>query len=135
MTAPVNIKCPVCASTPGNYCTSATVDPKIRQRLTFHHAERIDAAFGPRRASAPADHDPVNEDTWLEFLPPGGKGYCGLCGNFGIFDTRGNVVSPRGQDCGVRAFCICPNGRTLKHEHGGELPPIVHSIPTVNEEI
>jgi hypothetical protein len=71
-----------------------------------------------------ADHDPVNDDTWLEFLgPPGAEDYCGLCGGFGIADTRGKVLSPHGKDCGVRAFCICPNGRILKHQLGGTLPP------------
>ena len=64
-----------------------------------------------------ADHDQVNNDTWLKFLgPPGAKAWescCGLCGNSGIVDTRGKVRSPIGKDCGVRAFCICPNGRAI----------------------
>ena len=42
MIAPIDIECPACAATAGTYCTSITTDPKIR---TFHHAERIDAAF------------------------------------------------------------------------------------------
>lgn len=63
-----------------------------------------------------ADRDQVNNDTWLEFLgplarPPGVGACCGLCGNSGIVDTRGKVNSPIGKDCGVLAFCICPNGR------------------------
>ena len=45
MTAPIDIECPACASTAGNYCTSVTTDPKLCQRVTFYHAERIDAAF------------------------------------------------------------------------------------------
>lgn len=57
-----------------------------------------------------ADRDRVNEDTRLKFLgPPGTKSYCGLCGNSGVIDTR--------------AFCICPNGRIIKHQLGGVLPP------------
>lgn len=71
-----------------------------------------------------ADREPVNDDTWLEFLgPPGVESCCGLCGNSGIVDTRGKVADPWGADCGVRAFCICANGRTIKHQLGGELPP------------
>ena len=81
-----------------------------------------------------ANRDPVDDDTWLEFLGPssvqtrGGRQaycglYCGLCGNSGVVDTRGKVVSPRGEDCGVRAFCICPNGRSIKHDLGDSLPP------------
>ena len=70
-----------------------------------------------------ADFPPVNNDTWLEFLgPPGAASCCGLCGNSGIVDTRCKVTSPTGSDCGVRAFCICPNGRAIK-QLSGELPP------------
>lgn len=70
------------------------------------------------------DPAPVDGDTWLEFLgPPGSETCCGLCGNAGIVDTRGKVQSPTGGDCGVRAFCICPNGRAIKHQLRGELPP------------
>lgn len=59
--------------------------------------------------------NPVNDDTWLEFLgPPGIESYCGLCGNTGIVDTRGKAKTPTGDDCGVRACCICPNGRAIK---------------------
>jgi hypothetical protein len=68
--------------------------------------------------------DRVNDDTWLEFLgPPGVASCCGLCGNTGILDTRGKVKSPGGDDCGVRAYCICPNGRAIKQLSGGALPP------------
>ena len=52
MTAPIDIECPACASTPGNYCTAATTP---RQRVTFHHAERVDAAF---RENTRRQHDP-----------------------------------------------------------------------------
>lgn len=45
MTAPIDIECPACASTAGNYCTSVTTDPTQRQQLTFYHAERVDAVF------------------------------------------------------------------------------------------
>jgi hypothetical protein len=72
-----------------------------------------------------ADRSSVNGDTWLEFLGPrrGVASCCGLCGNSGVVDTRGKVRTPTGEDCGVRAYCICPNGRTLKRHRNGELPP------------
>ena len=71
-----------------------------------------------------AEREPIDDDTWLEFLGPSEREmYCGLCGNSGIVDTRGKVRSPAGDDCGVRAFCICPNGRSVKAHLGGELPP------------
>jgi hypothetical protein len=52
MTAPIDIECPACAATPGNYCTVATTP---RQRVTFHHAERVDAAC---RENTRRPHDP-----------------------------------------------------------------------------
>jgi hypothetical protein len=67
-----------------------------------------------------ADREPVNNDTWLEFLE---QSCCGLCGNVGILDTRGKAKTPRGEPCGVRAYCICPNGRAIKQLSGGALPP------------
>ena len=71
-----------------------------------------------------AGHDLVNKDTWLEFLgPPDVQSCCGLCGNSGIVDTRGKVFTPSGYDCGVRAYCICPNGRTVKAATDNTLPP------------
>jgi len=45
MTAPIDIECPACAATAGNYCTAPTAGPKLGQRVTFYHAERIDVAF------------------------------------------------------------------------------------------
>lgn len=60
---------------------------------------------------------------WEEFLCHG-KFYdggrelefhlCGLCGNTGIVDTVGKVMSPAGVVCGVKTYCICPNGRAMK---------------------
>lgn len=55
MTAPIDIECPYCKSTAGNYCTSETTKPDVRQRVTFYHAERIDNAF---RANTKRQHDP-----------------------------------------------------------------------------
>lgn len=45
---------------------------------------------------------------FMEFLSPK-VDVCGLCGNSGVLDTRG-VRSPLGVECGVVAYCICPNG-------------------------
>lgn len=46
-------------------------------------------------------------------------GLCGLCGNTGIIDTRGKVFSPVGIETGIKAFCICPNGRAMKESKEG----------------
>jgi hypothetical protein len=64
---------------------------------------------------------------WLEFLGPDipipalsmaeaplKNAYCGLCGGYGVIDTRDRVFTPAGTSCGVRRFCICPNGRVMK---------------------
>ncbi len=70
--------------------------------------------------------------TWTEFLGPDRavdvngftvkNVHCGLCGNNGILDTRGKVFTPVGLECGVRRFCICPNGRAmLKASRGDQL--------------
>lgn len=54
------------------------------------------------------------KNMWWEFLHE--KGLCGLCGNHGIVDTRRNMFTPAGVECGVRRFCICPNGRAMKKQ-------------------
>ncbi len=61
---------------------------------------------------------------WEEFTveimtPYGVVPMCGLCGGGGMVDTRGHAPSPGGgivgaRDCGIRAPCICPNGRYRK---------------------
>jgi hypothetical protein len=58
---------------------------------------------------------------WLEFtvlVPQATMGIaiplCGLCGNSGWVDTTAHVLSPRGVPCGIRATCICPNGRAIR---------------------
>jgi hypothetical protein len=57
MTAPIDVTCSTCQSLPGNYCTSATIDPNIRARVTFHHADRVDAAA--RETDQRWRHDPA----------------------------------------------------------------------------
>lgn len=57
-------------------------------------------------------------DFWRsEYL--GGEGqwgpcHCGICGNSGVIDTRGKAYTAAGVHCGIKAFCICPNGRAWK---------------------
>lgn len=76
-----------------------------------------------------SDEQPA-EDMWLEFLgpdkpfawgglPPMKNCHCGICGNRGIIDTRGKVFTPAGMECGVRRYCICPNGRAMMRSTGG----------------
>ncbi len=59
------------------------------------------------------------EDLWEEFLGGPAENLCGLCGNTGIIDTRGLVRTPAGVSCGVRRWCICPNGRACMEQVGG----------------
>lgn len=54
---------------------------------------------------------------WQEFRT---DEVCGLCGNQGIIDTRGHIKTPRGDATGIRAWCICPNGRAMKKAYGWE---------------
>lgn len=65
-----------------------------------------------------AKNDPAAEtrELWSnEFIV---NNLCGLCGNKGVIDTRGHTFSNAGIACGGKFFCICPNGRTLKHNEG-----------------
>lgn len=61
----------------------------------------------------------MSDPLWMEFISTRTfdgvpSGLCGLCGNHGVIDTRGKVHSPAGCECGVLAWCICPNGRAAK---------------------
>ena len=50
---------------------------------------------------------------WLaEFL---NKSVCALCGNSGYVDTRGKI-NVAGTDFGIKTYCICPNGRSIKKQ-------------------
>lgn len=60
------------------------------------------------------------KDLWLEFnteVMSDAIGLkitlCGLCGNCGIVDTT-TTAQWNDKFVGVKTFCICPNGRTLK---------------------
>lgn len=54
-------------------------------------------------------------DTWeQEFRHP--DGHCSLCGGTGIIDTRGQVFTQGGVECGKVSLCICPHGRQLKRK-------------------
>ena len=60
-------------------------------------------------------HEENMQDLWREFLGDEvSRSHCGLCGNSGMVDTRGKVFTAAGYECGVRTWCICPNGRALK---------------------
>jgi hypothetical protein len=48
---------------------------------------------------------------------------CGLCGNHGIIDTVGKVVSPAGVECGIKVPCVCANGRAIKRGQTRALTP------------
>jgi len=66
-------------------------------------------------------------------------GCCGLCGNTGVIDTRGTVKTPSGEPAGgVRAWCICPNGRKAKRNNGlktWDSTKIGHSIIDAPEAV
>jgi hypothetical protein len=50
---------------------------------------------------------------WLaHYISP--SGFCSLCANSGIVDTRG-IVTASGVPTGQRNFCICPNGQAKRH--------------------
>lgn len=52
-------------------------------------------------------------DFWFEnFISP--NHHCGICGNWGVIDTRGKVFTPAGVECGIRTYCLCPNGQVMK---------------------
>jgi len=56
MIAPIDIECPYCKATIGNYCTVA---PDVPTTVTFHHADRVDAAA--RRVRVPSDRPDSQE--------------------------------------------------------------------------
>ena len=60
-------------------------------------------------------------DLWLKEFSA--TGHCCICGNHGIIDTRGKVFTPAGHECGDLVWCICPNGRVMKHSSGFDKPP------------
>lgn len=91
------------------------------QALARYHKERV-AALESELAEAQGEMDAQQkkpnrqmravEDYWAEHYV--NKGLCALCGNSGFVDTQATAVSAAGVRCGVRTFCICPNGRTLR---------------------
>lgn len=63
----------------------------------------------------------LNKETWLEYTVTvpyahGPVPICGLCGNSGYLNTFNNTVSGNNTKCGIKAYCICPNGRTWKRK-------------------
>lgn len=61
-------------------------------------------------------------ELWEQFLGGPDGGLCGLCGQTGVIDTRDEMMSPAGVYCGVRRWCICPNGRAGFEQTGGQQP-------------
>jgi hypothetical protein len=49
-------------------------------------------------------------------------GFCCLCGNNGIIDTKGKIRAPNGIECGSKVWCICPNGQVMKRKSKMEYP-------------
>jgi hypothetical protein len=71
--------------------------------------------FVERFPNQKKDEEEVKQERWKEFLHPDLL-ICGLCGNSGYVDTRNRVKSPMGADCGIKTYCICPNGRSIKKQ-------------------
>lgn len=42
--------------------------------------------------------------------------HCGLCGNSGYIDTVGKIFTAAGVGCGIKTYCLCANGRAIKHQ-------------------
>lgn len=61
--------------------------------------------------SAPISRKKLSDLWAAEFSP---HNHCCLCGNHGVIDTRGQVFTVAGFECGAKIFCLCPNGRSLK---------------------
>lgn len=58
---------------------------------------------------------PKSAELWEEFVVLGTV--CGLCGGTGVVDTTSSCRGPAGEAlCGVRSYCICPEGRANKRE-------------------
>lgn len=60
---------------------------------------------------------------WDEFMGPASNPtHCGLCGNSGIIDTVGKIQTAAVYECGIRAPCLCPNGRAIKRHQERDKP-------------
>lgn len=55
MTAPIDLSCPTCEATPGNYCHENIERPWEGRALPSYHNARIDGAF---RETAKRTNDP-----------------------------------------------------------------------------
>ena len=56
---------------------------------------------------------------WYQFYVK--DGFCSLCGNHGVIDTR-NVRTPVGHTVGRLNYCICPNGQAMRKGNPHSLP-------------
>jgi hypothetical protein len=102
-----------------NHSNASNDGPRIKEMMT-EMAEALLEKLGI------SPHPPGGDELWREFLGPEGgphaKCHCGLCGNSGMVDTVGKVRTPARLECGVRTFCICPNGRQLRRLQGTTAP-------------
>ncbi len=62
------------------------------------------------------------DNDWLEFLV---GNVCGLCGNTGTIRVTGVTKPDATPVAPVTGYCICPNGRTIKHKQNAWLQDAV----------
>lgn len=65
MRAPIDIECPACKAASGKYCSEPLEAPAYR--VTFHHAERVDAAA--RQRSRVTRHQELSDDEVRAIAP------------------------------------------------------------------
>lgn len=101
------------------YCVAMVIASKLGYQLTRKEPQAENAVL--KMPTPPTD------DLWLEFVHP--QKFCGLCGNTGIVDTTSSARTHAGVGCGVRRWCICPNGRLDRLRHEASAPPPAPSAP------
>src|SRR5262245_25599314 len=94
-----------------------TDKPKFPPQLTFPQSRQRQGLPALVKSLVEAALRQQEALIWLEFVHPKHK-ICGLCGSRGIIDTRGSTTTSAGVECGVRRYCICPEGRALKATGG-----------------
>lgn len=64
------------------------------------------------RQQRPQPTPPSIAKEWRQFETPGG--HCGVCGDWGVIDTRDFIRTPKGERAGILCYCICPHGQHHK---------------------